>query len=357
MPVLTEARLHATIHTGQVAPVYLLVGDDEVGKAPVIEALCNLVEADLQAFNVQRIFVNEGRPGDVLGSVVAAARTLPLLGDRRVVLALRCEAVLKPKRKASATADDDDGAAESEAPSEGVAGDTAELERYLAAPSSTTVLVLVAADLARNTRLAKLLLRVATVVEFWGLKTERDAKGRALELALEAGEQYVRDRAREAGLRIAPDAIVPLLEHAGPDIGVLRNDVERLITYCAGRPGVTLEDVRAVVGGAIQLDDWALTRAIEQGDAGQALRQLHLGLEAGQSPWMILGQLAWFVRARLSQSQPSRLTIAVDALLRTDTALKSSGGDPQVLLERLVVELCGSEPRRGVSRHARAPRA
>ena len=36
-----------------------------------------------------------------------------------------------------------------------------------------------------------------------------------------------------------------------------------------------------------------------------------------------------------------RIPEAVDALLRTDLALKSSGGDPQVLLERLVVELCG----------------
>jgi maltooligosyltrehalose trehalohydrolase len=32
---------------------------------------------------------------------------------------------------------------------------------------------------------------------------------------------------------------------------------------------------------------------------------------------------------------------AVDAIFRTDEALKSSGGDPRILLERLVVELCG----------------
>jgi hypothetical protein len=31
----------------------------------------------------------------------------------------------------------------------------------------------------------------------------------------------------------------------------------------------------------------------------------------------------------------------MDAVFRTDLALKSSGGDPRVLLERLVVELCG----------------
>jgi hypothetical protein len=31
---------------------------------------------------------------------------------------------------------------------------------------------------------------------------------------------------------------------------------------------------------------------------------------------------------------------AVDALFRTDIAMKSSGGDPKILLERLIVELC-----------------
>jgi DNA polymerase III delta subunit len=33
---------------------------------------------------------------------------------------------------------------------------------------------------------------------------------------------------------------------------------------------------------------------------------------------------------------------ALEALLRTDLALKTSGGDPRVLLERLVVELCAT---------------
>jgi hypothetical protein len=36
-----------------------------------------------------------------------------------------------------------------------------------------------------------------------------------------------------------------------------------------------------------------------------------------------------------------RVPAAVDALFRTDVAMKSSGGDTRVLLERLVAELCG----------------
>jgi DNA polymerase III delta subunit len=67
---------------------------------------------------------------------------------------------------------------------------------------------------------------------------------------------------------------------------------------------------------------------------------------------MVLGQLAWFVREKLAAADARRVPAAIDAVFRTDLDLKSSGGDPQVLLERLVVELCGGPaPRRqGVQR-------
>lgn len=342
MPLLSDAQVRAALAKADVARVYLLVGDDEVGKTALLEALSGLIEPDLQAFNLERIYANE----HPLDAVVGAARTLPLLGTRRVVMALRCEVFLKPRRKAAATEGEDGEDGESTPEADVPTGATADLERYLASPSPETVLVLVASDMARNTRIAKALLKAATVIEYWGLKSDRDAKGRDLEQALRAGERFIRDGVREAGFRIRPDAIEPLLAHAGTDISVLRNALERLTTYCAGRPEIGLDDVRAIVSGAVQLDEWALTRAIQAGDAREALRHLHLGFEAGQSPWMLLGQLGWFVRTRLAEQSAARVPRAIEALFRADLALKSSGGDPQVLLERLVVELCGSQERR-----------
>jgi hypothetical protein len=56
---------------------------------------------------------------------------------------------------------------------------------------------------------------------------------------------------------------------------------------------------------------------------------------------MVLGQLAWYVRNKMVFTAPARVPAAVDALFRTDVGLKSSGGDPRILLERLVLELCG----------------
>ena len=87
-------------------------------------------------------------------------------------------------------------------------------------------------------------------------------------------------------------------------------------------------------------DDWAVTNAIQRGDSAEALKQIALSMDSGGIPYKILGQLAWFVREKLSVIDPRRVPAAVEALFRTDLDLKSSGGDPRVLLERLVVELC-----------------
>ena len=70
---------------------------------------------------------------------------------------------------------------------------------------------------------------------------------------------------------------------------------------------------------------------------------LDVALDAGAVPVMMMGQL----RAAEDKLPPARLKMAIDAGKPTDLALKSSGGDARVLLERLVVELCGPAGRAG----------
>ncbi|MGE3841279.1 MAG: DNA polymerase III subunit delta [Vicinamibacterales bacterium] len=332
MPVMTDAQAKRTLDAGAWPPILVVIGDDEAAKDAFIDGLSARIDAGLCAFNVERLYANEQTIADILVS----ARTLPLLGDRRVVLVLRADVFLKPKRKGGTEAEDEEADEESDVPSAA----TGELERYVASPSPETCLVLVAADFLRNTRLGKALLKSAVVVEYWGLKGDREMKG-GLEQVLRAGEAFVASHVRGAGCTIASDAIEHLLEHAGTDINVLRNDVQRVLTYVGDRRDITRADVLAVVGGAVQIDDWGVTRAIQAGDVREALRHLRLGFDAGHSPYMVLGQLSWFVRTRMAQQAPARVGAAVESVFRTDVALKSSGGDPEVLLERLVVELCG----------------
>jgi DNA polymerase-3 subunit delta len=261
---------------------------------------------------------------------VESARTLPMMADRRVIVVLRAERILKPKRRGKDEEPDD---------VEEPPGDTDVLEAYVKRPEPLTTLLLVASDVDRSRRLYKAIQKHATIVECWGLKGGKDGRVDLRQVARTA-EALVRQAVADAGQQIDPAAARLVADRAGTDIATLRGDVERLLMYAAGKPKIDLRDAQEVVSAETSQDDWAVTNAIQRGDAAEALRQVALALESGGVPYMILGQLGWFVREKLPGTDPRRVPAAVEALFRTDLDLKSSGGDPRVLLERLVVELC-----------------
>ena len=312
-------------------PLYLIVGDDEAEMSRLTSDISGLVEDELRAFNLERLYANE--KAVTPSTIVEAARTMPMLGDRRVVIVLRAERLLKPKRKVKGQ-EETGGGEEEEAPD-----DLDVLEEYVKRPEPYTTLVLVAADVDRQRKIYKALQKSATIVEFWGLRASRDARV-DLRDAARTAEQLVRKAVGDAGQQIDPAAAKLIAQRAGTDIARLRGDVDRLLLYAAGKPKISLQDVQEVVSGETSQDDWAVTNAISRGDTAEALRQLGLALDAGGVSYQILGQLAWFVREKFPSGDPKRVRPAVEALFRTDLDLKSSGGDPRVLLERLVVELC-----------------
>ncbi len=251
---------------------------------------------------------------DGVASIVDAARTLPMMAPRRVVTVFQAEALLAPKRE-----------------SEAAARALEALEALLKQPEPQTTLVLAAASIDRRSRMYKLLHKQATIVECGVVEGPADA------------ERWVRTRVAAGGAEIDPQAARLLVERAGLDVRRLRAEVDRLLLYALGQKRIGVEDARAVAGPAALLDDWAMTNAIEAAQTGEALKQLALMLDGGAPPEKILGQLGWVVRAKFPQLAPARLKPAVEALFRTDLDLKRSAGEPRVLLERLVVELCAAK--------------
>jgi len=315
---LSPAAVLKQIAAGTPDPLYLLQGEDEVEKAALAAAFAELVEEGLRAFNVERIHAGDFTTGDRLadgvGSIVAAVRTLPMMAPRRVVIVPQAETLLVPKRE-----------------SEAAARALEQLDELFKEPEPQTTLVLVAAALDRRGKMFKTLQRVATIVECGVVADLADA------------ERFVRTRVAAAGAAIDPAAARMVAQRAGTDVRRLRADVERLMLYALGQKQITADDVREVTGPAALQDDWAMTNAIEAGRPGEALRQLALMLDAGAPPEKILGQLGWVVRAKFPGIAPASVRPSVDAVFRTDQDLKSSAGDPRVLLERLVVELCGGK--------------
>jgi DNA polymerase-3 subunit delta len=316
VPPLSLSALRNQLGSGTTGPLYALLGADEVEKSAVAAEFVEMVDEGLRAFNVDRMYGGESKVNDL----VDAARTLPMMVPRRVVMVLEAEKLLAPKR--------DSKAAEEE---------LERLEAFLADPPDGTTVVFVCGALDMRRRVVKQLLSRAHVVDSGSIASEADA------------ERWVAARAARDGVALDPGAARALAARSGLDLTRLRRGLERLGLYALDRTA-TAEDVRQVVTAAPESQvDFGIAKAIWRNDAREALKELDLVLEGGGVPVMILGQL----RTAAEKLPGPRVRAAIEAVFRTDLALKSSGGEPRILLERLVVELCAG----GTSRAGGAGRA
>ncbi len=137
MGTASPADVRKHIAAGTVTPIYLLLGADEAAKIALAGEFLELVELGLRAFNVDRLY-----GGETTGAqVVDAARTLPMMVPRRVVLLLHAERLLNPRKESDAGA-----------------RDLETLESYVKAPVDTCCLVMVAETVDKRRSLARQLL-------------------------------------------------------------------------------------------------------------------------------------------------------------------------------------------------------
>jgi DNA polymerase III delta subunit len=172
----------------------------------------------------------------------------------------------------------------------------------------------------------KLLRKHADVVDCGSLANDREAA------------IWIQKRLERDELTIDPKAVSMLVRMTGLSLGRIRPEVEKLILYAAGESGITVAHVKDLVMPQNEPGEvFALMDAIRDSNPASALREVSALIDAGIQPPMILGQL----RAATIRLRPdSRVKQGLDAVFRTDIAIKSSAGTPQYLLECLVVELC-----------------
>jgi DNA polymerase-3 subunit delta len=322
----TVAEVRKQIKSGKTAPLYLLESDDLQSRHDLAIEFANLVDEGLQAFNVQSFYANEagnaaGRD-QLIASLLSNARTLPMMAPRRVIVVHEADRLLAPKRGK------DDDQLEFDLPKKGKRGTTPaeELEAYVENPEPMTTLVFVSGPLDANRRIVKLLRKHADVVDCGTLRDSREAA------------MWITKRLEKDELTIEPKAISLLLATTGLSLGRIRPETEKLVLYAAGESMITVAHVRDLVVPHEESDGtFALMEAVQNANAPRALREVSALIESGVQPPVILGQL----RAATIRLRPdARVKNGLEAVFRTDVAIKSSSGTPQYLLECLVVELC-----------------
>ena len=148
----------------------------------------------------------------------------------------------------------------------------------------------------------------------------------ALEKAAKTGAEIVKpatedtgdllqQELKDAGVKLAPDAVKRVVAHLGTDASRVHGLVEVLATANGDDALLGVDDVEAYLGELGTADRFALTNAIDKGEVGAALETLHRMLSASSAkeakpadPFMIQGMLAAAYRRLLRLDDPAIVT-------------------------------------------------
>jgi DNA polymerase-3 subunit delta len=242
-----------------------------------------------------------------------------------------------------------------------------ELEDYAASPSSTGVLVLEVSTWPKTTRLYK-------AVDQSGLQIECTPPG-----GVTLRNWLVTWCAQQHGATLSTAAAEELIELAGPEMGLLDQELAKLAAYAGPDGNITPDIVRQLVGGWRAKTTWDMLDAACSGDAPAALDQLDRLLNSGQDPVAILAAAGYVFRkigaaarlvehasqrgsrislgqalaqagvkpfaiakteAQMKQIGRQRATRLYQWLVQADLDLKGGSSlPPRVVLERLIVRL------------------
>jgi DNA polymerase-3 subunit delta len=226
---LTLSQVIAAARDGRYQPVHVIVGEETLLIERAIGALRRAVVGDgIPGFNDDSF---DGRSLDA-GTVIGAARTMPMMSDARFVLVRNADALS--------------------------AKDQESLAAYLDAPCSSACLVLVAAKLDGRGKLAK-------VAKSSGcLNNAPVLKGSQL-------RDFAVAEAQQRGHTLAPDAAQALLDAIGEDLSGLDDAIERLSLYVGPGQRIGLESVETCVTRVRTESIWSLVDAISVKNTSLAL--------------------------------------------------------------------------------------
>jgi DNA polymerase-3 subunit delta len=320
---VTPDALAAELDAGRLRGAYLLAGGEPLLRDDALARLRAAVLAGAAAdFDLDRLAGETATAGQLSD----ALRTLPVLAPRRLVL------VSEPEARGA----------------RGIAEALPELVAGL--DGAACVLVAIADRADRRARWVK---------AFGDAVVECDAPTRARDLAA-----FVRGEADRQGVSLGRGVAELLAERTGPQLLLLRHEIAKLALLAGPGQSVTREHVAAGTTALAEAPIWDLTDALGEGRIADALALLTKLQTAGAPGPVILGSLVShyrrllrvghgaavaappFVRKRLeSQARrygTRRLRASLDAIHRTDLALKGEGGlRPDLALERLVLALAG----------------
>jgi len=169
-------------------------------------------------------------------------------------------------------------------------------ESFLAEAATDTLVIVEAGDLAKSSALRGIFESAPNAAAISCYPDSAEVISNLLRTSLKA-----------QAIEIAPDALDEAVSLLGSDRGTTRREIEKLQLYVHGRPRVTIEDVRAIMGDEAEVRIEEACDAAGEGDA----RRLDLALErlwrSGVSPVGLMRMaMTHFQRLALARTQMAK---------------------------------------------------
>ncbi len=336
MPTLHDVTKRA--NEGSLDPVYVFVGTERLLVERAVEAIRSAVdEMGAPGFNVE---VFDGKGLDA-SRVISAARTLPMMADKRFVLVRHADSMAPTEQN--------------------------KLAAYLDDPAESACVVVTADKLDGRGKLAKAAKKAGSVID------AKPLRGREL-------REFIRAEATTRDHNIEPKAIETLLDSVGDDLGAIDDAIERLSLFVGPGQRIDANSVMQCVTRIRVESIWSLVDAIGLRDKRQGIAAAQSLLDDREPPLRLLAmvarQLRIVARMREALSEGLRpqeaakragappfkaadltesarrftadsLGEAFALIAETDRALKSSKRPPDVILQHAVLELCADRRPKG----------
>lgn len=323
-------ELQNIIQAGSLPGLILLYGPEsyfiEEGLKLIRDAV---VDAGSRDFNLTQYQGRDIKPGEV----VEQARTFPVFAERRLV-------IVKNVQEASAVQ------------LEG-------LLAYLEDPVPETVLLLTAEKIDARRKFYQILKKSGKAIEFKKIYENQLPS-------------FVREQAKSLNVTLTGEGLKLFCKRVGTNLVEVQGELEKLAGYLGERDIADEKDVAAIVSDTRIESIFDLTDAIGEGDISSALHLMDRLLAEGQAPLMVLAMMTrhfrqmWKVRELVAQNVPQsefpkrvgvspyflkglmqqarrfdnqQYRLVFNQLLATDLALKSSGSEPRMHLEKLVHDI------------------
>lgn len=245
--------------------VYLLYGEEGLLMEEWLRRLSGLASSELDAdFNVE--VIDAGEEG--ADRVIYSAETVPLMSERRIVIARNFDALPRSEHN--------------------------KLAEYVENQNPDTVLILVARIPEPGGDAGQSIVRK---VEGSPVRKAVERSGEVLKFSFSKRSRsgkvfdWASDEFRKRGKKASPDVVRMLIAKVGEGLRDLEDAVERLCLFAADRDSVTSEDVLRVVSPSGEQGVFELVDAVGDRRRDLALYKLNKLIRQGESPQRLFALL------------------------------------------------------------------